>query len=298
MTERKHDRREFLIRTTSSGLAVGVMASTKSSSAAPESAFPVLPRAIQLGMLPEKLSLEDKLGLAKACGFHGIEAYPMDDLEAAKHQGESARAAGVPIHSITYGGWDAPLSHPDPAVAEKGSHGVETALRTAKAMGADTVLLVPAVVNEQVRYVEAYERSQKRIRKLLPLAKELRIIIAVENVWNNFLLSPLEFARYVDEFHNPWLRAYFDVANVVAFAWPQDWIRTLGTRIVKVHIKDFKREGRQWTPLFEGDVNWPEVRSAFAEIGYTGFITAELPGGDEAYLREVYKRMEQIVGLK
>ncbi len=163
------------------------------------------------------------------------------------------------------------------------------------------MLLVPAVVNAQTRYKDAYTRSQKQIRELLPLAAELKVIIAVEEVWNKFLLSPLEFARYVDEFKSPWLRSYFDVGNVVLYGYPQDWIRTLGKRIFKVHLKDFKM-GKGWKPvtaefvnLGDGDVNWPEVRAALGEVGYSGTVLAELDAGDLAYLTDVRKRIDRLV---
>ena len=133
----------------------------------------------------------------------------------------------------------------------------------------------------------------------MPMAAAMKVTIAVEEVWNKFLLSPLEFARYVDEFDSPWVRAYFDVGNVVIYAYPQDWIRTLGPRIVKIHLKDFKfdrQNGRfAWTALGEGDVDWPEVRRALAEIGYAGCVTTELPAGDAAYLKEVSVRVDRIL---
>ncbi len=256
-----------------------------------------LRKALQLGMLPRELSDADKFKLAKKCGFEGIEGSPMKDLDAARQLGKLARQAGVPIHSIVYGGWGAPFSDPDPKVIEKGLAGMETALRSAKAMGAETVLLVPAVVKENVSYAQAYKRSQRHIRKLLPLAEELGVIIAVENVWNKFLLSPLEFARYVDEFESPWLKAYFDIGNVILFGYSQDWIRTLGKRIVKIHLKDFKRRGYEWTNLLDGDVNWPEVRRALDEIGYDGFLTTELRGGNEAYLTDLAGRIDRFFAM-
>ena len=201
------------------------------------------------------------------------------------------------VPGIFHGGWGAPLSDPRPDVVEKGLAGVETALRSAKAAGADVVLLVPAVVSETVGYGQAYENSQKNIRKLLPLAAELRVVIAVENVWNKFLLSPLEFARYVDEFDSPWLKAYFDIGNVILFGYSQDWIRTLGPRIIRVHLKDFKRKGYQWTNLLEGDVNWPQVRKALAEINYTSYMTTELRGGNEPYLTDLATRIDKIIAM-
>ena len=129
------------------------------------------------------------------------------------------------------------------------------------------------------------------------MAEELKVIIAVEEVWNKFLLSPLEYAKYIDDFQSPWLRSYFDVGNVVLYAYPQDWIRTVGKRIAKLHIKDFRfrKMLAKLVPLREGDINWLEVYKALGEIGYHGTATVELEGGDEAYLREVNKRFEMIL---
>jgi hexulose-6-phosphate isomerase len=101
----------------------------------------------------------------------------------------------------------------------------------------------------------------------------------------------------VDEFDHPRLKAYFDVGNVILFGFSQDWIRTLGKRIARIHLKDFKRQGYQWTNLLDGDVNWPQVRKALAEIGYSGFMTTELSGGDEAYLTDLSARIDKIIAL-
>src|SRR6266540_1495139 len=130
-------------------------------------------------------------------------------------------------------------------------------VRNATLWGSDTVLLVPAVVNAQTSYRDAWTRSQAQIRKLIPLAAELKVVIAIEEVWNKFLLSPLEMVQYIGEFHSPWVQAWFDVGNVVLYGYPQDWIRTLGKRIVKVHLKDFKRKegGYEWVNLGDGDVD-------------------------------------------
>jgi L-ribulose-5-phosphate 3-epimerase len=254
-------------------------------------------KGLKIGMLPKNLSDADKFKLAKKCGFDGIDAEPLGSLETMREQAALAKEAGVPIHGLVFGGWDTPFSSPDSKVIAKGIAGMENALRCANVIGASTVLLVPGIVTEEVGYADAYKRSQDNIRKLLPAAKELNVVIAIENVWNKFLLSPIEFARYIDEFENPGVRAYFDVGNVIINGYSQDWIRTLGKRIVKLDVKDFKRNGYKWTNLLDGDVNWRQVRRALDEIGYTGFMTVEIDGGDEAYLAEVAKRMDRIIAM-
>jgi len=295
MKDNTIERRSFLKYAATATVATGLLGRPITAQADQKGAK--LRKALQFGMLPKNLSDADKFKLAKECGFDGIEGSPMKDLTAAEEMGKMARDAGVPIHSIVYGGWGAPFSDPDPKVIDKGLAGMETALRSAKALGAKTVLLVPAIVNETVGYSDAYKRSQEHIRKLLPLAGQLGVVIAVENVWNKFLLSPLEFARYVDEFESPWLKAYFDIGNVIIYGYSQDWIRTLGKRIVKIHLKDFKRKGYQWTNLLDGDVNWPEVRRALDEISYNGFLTTELRGGDKAYLTDLSERIDRIIAM-
>lgn len=287
-------RRNFFKATAAATLAASIAGAPLTGTAA-EPAVAPLKKALQLGMLPEKLSNAEKFKLAKACGYEGIEASPMADLDAAKKMGETARAAGIRIHSVLYGGWEAPFSDPDPKVIEKGLKGMETALRTAHAMQADAVLLVPVVVNAKATTAEAFERSHQHIPKLLPLAEELKVVIAIEEVWNGFLLdSPKEFARYIDEFKSPWVGAYFDTGNVLKYGQPEEWIRVLGKRTVKVHLKDFIKKGEKWVNLRDGDVNWPEVRKAFSEVGYTGFVTPELAGGDEKYLRDLSQRIDLI----
>jgi hexulose-6-phosphate isomerase len=293
MKERVMQRRSFLKYAAALTAGTGLLRNSTPAQSEQKSAN--MRKALQLGMLPGELSDADKFKLAKKCGFDGIEASPMSDLDAAGKLGALARQAGVPIHSIVYGGWQAPFSDPSPEVINKGLAGMQTALRSANALGAEAVLLVPAIVTETVGYGDAYRRSQEHIRKLLPLAEEMRVIIAVENVWNKFLLSPLEFARYVDEFDSPWLKAYFDIGNVIIFGFAQDWIRTLGKRIVKIHLKDFKRSGYKWTNLLDGDVNWPHVRRALDEIGYSGYLTPELSPGDETYLTDLSKRIDRIL---
>ena len=252
-------------------------------------------------MLPKELPYLERFKLALDAGFEGIEMQTVTDPKTADEIREASSKSGLKIHSVmNMAHWDNPLSSDDPEVVNKSVKGMETSLRNARLWGADTVLLVPAVVNPKTMYKDAYTRSQKMIReRLLPLAQDLKVVIAVEEVWNKFLLSPIEFARYVDEFKSPWVKAYFDVGNVVLYGYPQDWVRTLGNRIVKMHIKDFKmdrREGRfYWKNIGEGDIDWPEIRKALSEIGYEGFMTTEIQGGDAAYLKDVVARLNRFL---
>jgi L-ribulose-5-phosphate 3-epimerase len=255
-------------------------------------------KAVLLQMLPKSMSYADRFKLAVDAGFEEIECPTTPDPGEAEQIKKASETAKLRIHSVmNQAHWKFPLSSAETAVVDESMKGMETSLRNAHFWGADSVLLVPAVVNPQTSYKDAWQRSQRQIRKLIPLAQELKVIIAVEEVWNKFLLSPLEFASYVDQFQSPWVRAYFDVGNVVIHGYPQDWIRTLGKRILKLHIKDFKFEKRvaQFVPLREGEVNWPEVHRALAEAGFNGTATVELPGGDEAYLREVSRRFDLIL---
>jgi L-ribulose-5-phosphate 3-epimerase len=242
--------------------------------------------------------------MARQAGCEAIECPTTPEPSAAEEMLAASRKTELPIHSVmNQEHWRSPLSSADPAVVEKSMEGMRTSLHNAKLWGADTVLLVPAVVNAETTYMQAWERSQRQIKKLIPLAEELKVIIGLEEVWNKFLLSPLEFARYVDEFQSPWIRAYFDVGNVVLTGYPQDWIRTLGKRIVKLHIKDFSYRNHpaihkrvpDFVPLLEGDIDWRAVHSALADIGYRGTATVELPAGDAAYLSEVNQRFERIL---
>ena len=255
-------------------------------------------KAMWLGMLPRNLSLAEKFKLAADAGFEQMECPTMADEREAEEAKKASEAAKLPIHSVmNQAHWKLPLSSKDPAVVAESMKGMETSLRNAKLWGAETVLLVPAVVNPETSYRDAWTRSVQQIKKLIPLAEQLKVAIAVEDVWNKFLLSPLEFANYVDQFKSPWVKAYFDVGNIVFYGYPQDWIRTLGKRIAKLHLKDFRyRKGQtEFCDLREGDIDWHEVYRALADIGYKGSATVELRGGDESYLREVSRRVDLIL---
>ena len=280
------DRRSFVAASLSLPAAFGAQARLP------------IQKALYVGMLPRSLSYADRFKLARDTGFEAVECDTAPEQKVAEEIKKAAQAAGIRIHSVmNQAHWKFPLSSGDPQVVAASVRGMETSLRNAKFWGADTVLLVPAVVNPETPYQDALERSQRNIRGLLPLAQELNVVIGIENVWNKFLLSPVEFAAYVDGFKSPCVRAYFDVGNILLYGYPQDWIRTLGKRIIKIHLKDFsfRKNVAAFVALREGDVSWPAVYKSLAEIGFSGTATCELPGGDEAYLREVSRRVDQIL---
>jgi hexulose-6-phosphate isomerase len=298
----KIPRREFLAGAGAGATAFASGMATQIAQAKPRHSHKAeIKKGMVYGMLNDLLkkgTIEDAFKTARDCGFDGVEAYTTAEPKQVEALKAASDKTGFKIHSImNQAHWQFPLSSDDADTVKKSLDGMVTSLHNAHDLGAETVLLVPAVVNPKTRYIDAYRRSQRRIRELLPQAEELGVTIALEEVWNKFLLSPIEFARYVDEFNTPHLAAYFDVGNVVLYGYPQDWIRTLGDRIKKVHIKDFKVEGSgwKWTNLYDGAVDWREVRKAFDEIGYTGWFTAELGGGDADYLSDVAKRMDRII---
>jgi hexulose-6-phosphate isomerase len=293
-------RRQFLKTSVGAACAAsfgGTLAEAVVAAAPSPEALPIK-KGILLDMLPANLSYGERLKLAHEIGFEVLQAPTEPDERKAEELRKAADAAQIRIDSVmNMDHWKYPLSSGDPAVVEKSLAGMRTSLHNAKLWGADVVLLVPAVVNAETSYRDAWTRSQREIRKLLPLAEELKVVIAMEEVWNKFLLSPLEMTAYIDEFQSPWVKAWFDVGNVVLYGYPQDWIRVLGPRIVKVHLKDFKRskDGYAWVNLGEGDIDWPAVHEAFAAIRYTGSATVELPAGDDEYLRDVSRRVDRLL---
>jgi len=200
---------------------------------------PTIKKGLVFDMVSDKLSYADRFKLVRDSGFEIVQALTEPDERKAEEMKQAADAANIRIDSVmNVDHWEYPLSSSDPAVVEKSLNGMRTSLRNARLWGSDVVLLVPAVVNPQTSYRDAWTRSQAQVRKLIPLAAELKVVIGIEEVWNKFLLSPLEMVQYIGEFRSPWVQAWFDVGNVVLYGYPQDWIHTLGKRIVKVHLKD------------------------------------------------------------
>jgi len=294
-------RREFL-KVGSGAFAASVVAPVSLRAAESGAAKKrSIRKAIMYATVGVKGSVLEKFKAVKDAGFEGVE--PMSHMnqdevmKALEETGLKAASVCCSTH------WDQTLSDPNPATREKGLEGLKQALRDARRYGASSVLLVPAVVNKQVSYADAYARSQAEIRKALPLAEELGVKIAIENVWNQFLLSPLEAARYVDEFNSPWIGWHFDVGNVITFGWPEQWIRILNKRILKLHIKEFSRKKRDAEGLgkgfdvefLKGDNDWPAIMKALDEIGYNGWGIAEQGGaGSPEGLKKLSGEMDRI----
>jgi hexulose-6-phosphate isomerase len=299
------DNRRTFLKTLAGGLCAATAARPARAGAAAwpgQTAGPAgIRKSTLISMLPGDRPYAERFAIAREAGYDAIEMKTIEKEEEAAEIREAAQKANIRIHSVmNEDHWWYPLSSSQADVVDRSVKGMETSLRNAALWGADAVLLVPAVVDAGTSYKDAWTRSQKVIReRLLPIAKDRKVVIAIEEVWNKFLLSPLEFARYVDDFESPLVRAYFDVGNVVIYAYPQDWIRTLGPRIAKVHLKDFnfdRKQGRfTWKNIGEGDIDWPEVRKALGEVGYNGYVTTELPGGDTAYLTDVARRVDRFL---
>lgn len=292
------ERRDFL-KMSAMGAAATLLSSTSLDTLGAAQSKPSggqLKKGVLISMLPKQMSYADRFKLAVDTGFEGIEAQTITNPKEADEIKEASMKAKIPIHSVMNSAhWQYPLSSPNPDDVKKSVEGMETSLRNAKLWGADNVLLVPAVVRPDTTIPQAWQRSQPVVKKLIPLAKELGVRIGIEPVWNKFLLTPYDTAKYIDEFKSPWITAYFDVGNVVMYGYPQEWIRALGKRITRFHLKDFKTETRQFVNLREGSIDWKEVRKAIGEINYSGWLTVELSGGDEAYLRDVAKRVDKII---
>lgn len=290
-------RREFLKR---AGLAGAALAASGAGGWPPQAS---MKKAVKLQMVEGMGTTLEKFALLKEIGFDGVELSSPNDLSRQEVL-EAKEQTGLPVHGVVDSvHWNKTLSDPDARVREEGEAGLREALADAEAYGASTVLLVPAVVREEVPYDAAYERSQAEIRKVLPEAAQRGITIALENVWNDFLLSPLEFARYIDELESEWVGAYFDIGNIANYGWPAQWIRILGDRIVKLDVKGYSRARRDeagpragfQVEIGGGDIDWEAVRAALRDVDYDGWATAEVPGGGSERLRRIAQNMNRVL---
>ena len=250
---------------------------------------PRIKKAVKFHMIQEDLPVLDKFKLLADLGFDGTEIHVTTKIDRQDVR-RAIDATGVAVHGFLNS------DKPD----------LKYAIDTAKFYGGTSVLVVAGHVNEDHPYDAVYRQQHERIRAALPHAESQGIKLLVENVWNNFLLSPLEMARFLDELDSPAVGAYFDVGNVVRYGWPEQWIRILGPRIGKLDIKEYSRQKQMNegprkgfnVEIGEGDCDWPAVRQALADIGYTsGWATAEVPGGDRRRLADIAARMDRVLAL-
>ncbi|QDV73980.1 sugar phosphate isomerase/epimerase family protein [Botrimarina mediterranea] len=251
-------------------------------------------KAVKWGMIDIDGPPLDKFQLCQELGYDGMELIspgqpPIDELRAAVAQ------TGMPIHGlVNERHWQVRLSAPDQATRDAARAILEQAIRDAHAMGGFTVLLVPGVVNEEANHDQVWKRSVAEIKKVLPLASLLGVRVLIENVWNGFCETPEQLRDYLDEIDSPWVGSYYDIGNSQKFSASENWIRVLGSRIVKLDVKDWGVTAG-FCKIGDGDVNWAAVREALAEINFSGWCTAEVTGGGRDELADISRRMDQVL---
>jgi len=266
-------------------------------------------------IFPDQMPEAEKFRQAKNAGFEGIEVRfggeisPSLSPDEVKRIGDAAHQAGIQIASM----WVSepfqanPLNSPDPAVRARGMDGLRKAIEFATYLHSGALLLYPCRLGSgskfQYGYEDTWNRVTEELRKAVPWAEEAKVLLTPENVWSKFLVSPLEMRAFVDQFHSPWLQTHFDIGNVMQYGYPQDWILTLGPRIKRVHVKDYKLSNRteqgHFCDLLEGDVDWKEVMAALVKVGYHGFLSPEIghdPDNPDK-LRQVSAALDKILAM-
>jgi hexulose-6-phosphate isomerase len=284
-------RRDFLKR-GSGLLATAALGSAAVAADAPKKR--PLRKAIMYATIGLKAPVLEQFRAVKAAGFEGVE--PMSHMkqdEVMKALEETGlKAASVCCNTH----WSKPLSSPNERARREGLEGLLHALRDAKRYGATSVLLVPGVVNKEVSYDDCFKRSVAEIRKAVPVAGELGVKIAVENVWNNFITKPEQAKEFLDAIDSPQVGWHFDIGNAVRFSPPETWIPVLGKRILKLHIKEYSKVKGFGVRLFEGDNNWPAIMKALDAVGYEGWGISEQPGAqtkDATEMKDLTARMDR-----
>lgn len=266
-------------------------------------------------------SIKENLTLAKNAGFEGVELSVGNSPELTLTSTESEIKAvkkiaddlGLSLYSLCCDScWDLRLTDDDEKVRQQAKDMVKRQLDTAKLLGADTILVIPGVVNacfshpeKKVAYDTVYERSFKAFSELKIYAEQLGVSIGLENVWNKFLLSPMEMRDFIDKIGSDYVGSYLDIGNTLHIGYPEDWVRILGKRIKKVHFKDYRTEAgglHGFVDLLAGDVNYPEVIKALSEVGYDGWVTAEMIPNYKYHTEQIIyntsNSMNKILGRK
>lgn len=305
------DRRQFM-KTSSKTVAgvtlasaIGAGVSSKAEAAESVVLKGRVLKSLKMGMVKVKGSLEDKFKAVQDLGFDGIELNSPGGVnkdEALK----ASQKTGLPIHGVVDSKhWSVRMTDKNPETRLAARKDLETALRDSHKVGGSAALLVPGRGGDGTK-AETVARAQEQIRGALPLAAKLGQHILIENVWNQMFYdhggkadqTADELKDFIDSFNSPWVGSYFDIGNHQKYGDPAKWIRTLGKRIVKLDVKGFHRGQNKFTKIGDGDIDWADVRKAIHEIGFTGWCTAEVGGGDEKRLKEISERLDKyMLGL-
>jgi len=297
-------RRQFLQRATTCAagtVALPALASTSlvadtfASSATTSNIY----TSLKWGMIEGDLSVLEKFQLCKELGYDGVELVsPLEGLKVEEVLDAASKTEMFVPGVVDMKHWDVRLSAPEQSTRQKGVGYLKQAIHDAHALHGDSVLLVPGKVNgEDENHDHVWQRSIEGIRQVLPLASRLGVRILIENVWNGFCETPEQLRDYVDEIDSPWVGVYFDIGNAWTFSPSQEWIRTLGSRIVKLDVKGWGEE-EGFCKIGDGDIQWDEVRIALQEIGFTGWCTAEVPGGNRKELDDISQRMKRVLAIR
>lgn len=252
-------------------------------------------------VLDGKASFEDKCKVVKAAGFDAIQVNSHQDRDMVVSMLKKYDLEISSICCSTH--WEISASSADAKERADAAKNLKIAIEDAAYYGTDAVLFVPGRVSESCSYDECWDRSTEVVKSVVPYAKKMGVVIAIENVWNDFLLSPLEAARYVDQFKSKYVGFFFDAGNIAQIGWPDQWIKILGDRMTRLHIKEFDldKSGSQgkWkgfdAALGDGSVNWAAVMAAVKEVGYDSYITVEMSCSDAASLVDMKQRLDKNV---
>ncbi len=300
-------RRQFIIRTGLASAALAATSMVACNSLAEDVQHKTKPRrllkTLKIGMVGVKGDLTTQFKAVKAAGYDGIELdSPGIDIHAVK---AAIDASGLPVDgSVCSTHWKITHTSPDAQVRAQALEDLKTALRQTHAVGGHTVLLVVGVGKDGPEK-EIWPRAVENIQQAIPLAAELGVTIAIENVWNQFLYEhdgpndqkADKFVKFVDEFKSPFVGMQFDIGNHWKYGNPAEWIRTLGTRIVKLDIKGFSRRRNDWADILEDDIPWADVRQALDDINFHGWVAAEVGGGDQARLATIAAQIDRALNI-
>ena len=290
------NRRRFL-KTAGTAATASVFGLPHLYSQSPVS--PTIYKAVKVTMIKEPLSIDDKFRISREVGFDGISLMAPGWFEVRDVLRAQDRT-GLRVHNVNGANhWKVRLSDPDPAIRMRAVQDLHDTMQFAADTGADSVLLVVGKVTdpEKENHDQVWERSTQAIHKSIPLAAKLGVRILLENVGNGFCETPELWNQYIDQFQSPWVGAFFDIGNHHSRGGAHVWCRSLGHRIVKLDVKGHHSGRRKNCDLFQGNINWEKVRTEIRRIGFSGWATAEVSGGDQARLRQVAQRMDQALGL-